>query len=96
MKVYRRYLKIEPLHTEEYIAYLKGKVRLGVTSAFKEFSLHGQNVKAPSSFAIVNATLPLAFSPLHLPQAHFGFTFNPCNIGSADLNANILHVEQSI
>lgn len=25
-KVYRRYLKIEPLHTEEYIAYLKGKV----------------------------------------------------------------------
>ena len=28
MKVYRRYLKIEPLHTEEYIAYLKGKVSL--------------------------------------------------------------------
>lgn len=27
MKVYRRYLKIEPMHTEEYIAYLKGKVR---------------------------------------------------------------------
>lgn len=26
MKVYRRYLKIEPTHVEEYIAYLKAKV----------------------------------------------------------------------
>ena len=32
MKVYRRYLKIEPLHTEEYIAYLKGKVRRSESS----------------------------------------------------------------
>lgn len=26
-KVYRRYLKLEPTHVEEYIAYLKKKVR---------------------------------------------------------------------
>ena len=28
VRVYRRYLKLEPTHTEEYIAYLKKKVRL--------------------------------------------------------------------
>ena len=28
MRIYRRYLKLEPTHTEEYIAYLKAKVRL--------------------------------------------------------------------
>ena len=27
MRIYRRYLKLEPTHTEEYIAYLKAKVR---------------------------------------------------------------------
>ncbi len=27
-RIYRRYLKLEPTHTEEYIAYLKAKVRL--------------------------------------------------------------------
>ena len=26
LRVYRRYLKLEPSHTEEYIAYLKSKV----------------------------------------------------------------------
>ena len=26
-RIYRRYLKLEPTHTEEYIAYLKAKVR---------------------------------------------------------------------
>ena len=30
MKVYRRYLKLEPTHVEEYIAYLKGKVDLPI------------------------------------------------------------------
>ncbi len=29
MRVYRRYLKLEPTHTEEYIAYLKVKDRWG-------------------------------------------------------------------
>lgn len=28
LRVYRRYLKLEPSHTEEYIAYLKSKVLL--------------------------------------------------------------------
>lgn len=28
LRVYRRYLKLEPSHTEEYIAYLKSKVNL--------------------------------------------------------------------
>ena len=28
VKVYRRYLKIEPTHAEEYIAYLKIKVSI--------------------------------------------------------------------
>ena len=26
LRVYRRYLKLEPTHTEEYIAYLRNKV----------------------------------------------------------------------
>ena len=26
LRVYRRYLKLEPSHTEEYVAYLKSKV----------------------------------------------------------------------
>ncbi len=28
VRVYRRYLRLEPTHSEEYIAYLKSKVRL--------------------------------------------------------------------
>lgn len=28
LRVYRRYLKLEPSHTEEYIAYLKSKVSI--------------------------------------------------------------------
>lgn len=28
LRVYRRYLKLEPSHTEEYIAYLKSKVAI--------------------------------------------------------------------
>ena len=26
MRIYRRYLQLEPMHTEEYIAYLRNKV----------------------------------------------------------------------
>ena len=26
VRVYKRYLRLEPMHTEEYIAYLKSKV----------------------------------------------------------------------
>jgi pre-mRNA-splicing factor SYF1 len=33
IKVYRRYLKIEPTHAEEYIAYLKIKVSYHHTSS---------------------------------------------------------------
>jgi hypothetical protein len=29
VRVYRRYLKLEPTHAEEYLAYLKAKVRAG-------------------------------------------------------------------
>ena len=32
-RVYRRYLKLEPTHTEEYIAYLKAKVRTYLRAA---------------------------------------------------------------
>ena len=34
MRVYRRYLKFEPTHTEEYIAYLKAKVLVAVAGNF--------------------------------------------------------------
>jgi len=30
LRVYRRYLKLEPSHTEEYIAYLKSKVSINL------------------------------------------------------------------
>ena len=32
-RVYRRYLKLEPTHTEEYIAYLKAKARTYLRAA---------------------------------------------------------------
>lgn len=31
VRVYRRYLKLEPTHVEEFIAYLKAQVRTGAT-----------------------------------------------------------------
>ena len=33
LRVYRRYLKLEPSHTEEYIAYLKSKVNSAAVNA---------------------------------------------------------------
>ena len=50
MKVYRRYLKIEPLHTEEYIAYLKGKVKFHIIF-FKSAIPLGSQIESFSFFA---------------------------------------------
>ena len=32
MRIYRRYLQLEPMHTEEYIAYLRNKVSLSLSA----------------------------------------------------------------
>lgn len=42
MKVYRRYLKLEPMHVEEYIAYLKAKVRYFALLSLQKLVLGGE------------------------------------------------------
>ena len=32
MRIYRRYLQLEPMHTEEYIAYLRNKVSTALST----------------------------------------------------------------
>lgn len=55
-RVYRRYLKLEPSHVEEYIAYLKAKV---LSSFFQEFP--SGNLQLKSKF------LPCKLLPRLLP-----------------------------
>lgn len=50
LRVYRRYLKLEPSHTEEYIAYLKSKVNSVRSRANRQGAKRDRdNVQSPGS-----------------------------------------------
>jgi hypothetical protein len=106
-RVYRRYLKLEPEHTEEYIEYLKSQVCVGgggahvcvwggrVCGARKEQGIHG----FMCGFYAADSGLWLRIASLSLPRiwsAFFLLAQWRCRLAGAGLCLGLLVIRQCL